>query len=143
MQIGEIVNIDSLDQFALLWARYHPHFRGNQLDANNTLYLATKNLNLQGQTTDIPGAGAFTNFHKNLQLTDPDAELPTQWRLPLCFYPENEKVSLSYHSKLDRWQRDKDFCYLKSVSRGQEFVLDATQNSGLINWITNLISKRY
>lgn len=138
LQIGEIVKVDELEDSDLMWARYHPHFQTGA-DANNTLYLAGNNLRLHGEDLNIPASGVFQNFHEKLQLTDPKANSPTHWRLPMCFYPDNGKPPLSYHGNAERWRRDNNHCYLNSVSRGQEFVLDAESYPGVDSWLTNLL----
>jgi hypothetical protein len=58
----------------------------------------------------------------------------------MCFYPDNEKPPLSYHGNAERWRRDNNHCYLNSVSRGQEFVLDTESYPGVDSWLTNLLA---
>ena len=47
----------------------------------------------------------------------------SRWRLPRWFFPDGNKTPLTYHPDPARWRRDDEHAYLKSVGRGQEFVL--------------------
>ena len=125
---------------ALPWARYHPHFRGDRGE-NNTLYIATENLSLNGESLDINGAGLFPQINERLVLTAPGSNGCSLWRLPSAFYPEAGKPPLSHHGDLTRWQRDgEDYCTLKSVRRGQEFILDTTHYPGVFDWVKTLLT---
>ena len=139
LQVGEVHAVDSLAANALPWARYHPHFRGDR-GANNTLYVAAKELRLPGERINAAGAGLFRKIDASLVLTAPGAEGPSRWQLPSGFFPNPGRVPLSHHSKLDRWRRiGRDRCSLQSVSRGQEFVLDMTQYPGVAEWVACLL----
>lgn len=138
LQIGDIHRIDELADGDLQWARYHPHFHGRP-DRNNTLYIASDRLHLEGQSTGLPGAGVFSTMEDSLRLTAPEARLTTQWRLPGVFYPGSADSALSFHSNLSRWHRDGDHCYLRSASRGQEFVLDTSGYPGVVSWLRNIL----
>lgn len=138
LQIGEIHKVDQLAEKELAWARYHPHFHG-QADANNTLYIASENLSLDGEDIALPGAGTFKKIHDEYRLTAPEAASPTQWRLPGFFYPSSFDLALSYHSNPARWSRAGEYCHLTSVSRGQEFVLDAAAYPDVSPWLEGLL----
>ncbi|MDK9558702.1 hypothetical protein QQF73_13790 [Marinobacter sp. M216] len=138
LHIADIHSIDALPENALPWARYHPHFHG-QPDAGNTLYVASNEFRLPEQRQVLPGSGVFTRFDERLLLSDPDARLPTQWRLPAGFYPGAARVPLSYHARADRWQLAPPWCYLKGAARGQEFVLDLAAYPELEPWLAALV----
>ncbi|MFN2361778.1 MAG: hypothetical protein ABR522_11965 [Marinobacter sp.] len=138
LQIGEIHRIDGLSDGDLQWARYHPHFHGRP-DRNNTLYVASDHLHFDGQSINLPGAGVFSAMESSLRLTAPEATSTTQWRLPGCFYPESADTALSFHSNLSRWHREGGHCYLRSASRGQEFVLDTSKYPGVVSWLGNIL----
>lgn len=126
--------IDELADEDLPWARYHPHFHGQE-DGSNTLYVAAEHLQLEGQPAGLPGAGVFDNMQDRFRLTAPEAASTTQWRLPGCFFPESAETAMSFHSNLARWSRDGENCYLRSASRGQEFVLDTARYPGVVSWL--------
>src|SRR3546814_16655470 len=50
----------------------------------------------------------------------------THWTLPEWFYPDG-RTPLSYHGDQDRWARSVHGCTLRSVAKGQEFVLSASE----------------
>ena len=82
----------------------------------------------------------FPRFDRRLVLTDPDGAGVSQWRLPQWFYPEGNKLPLTYHPNRTRWRRDADHTYLRSVGRGQEFVLDLAHYSEAVERLSDLVS---
>ncbi len=141
LQVAEIHKVDELKREDLNWARYHPHFSGNR-GSNNTFYVATDRLRLDGRRRNVAGAGIFPRFEKRLVLTEPaNGASCRQWRLPSAFYPDFGKPPLSYHGNLSRWSRSEDesWCGLKSVSRGQEFVLNLGHYPGVADWLQSLM----
>ncbi len=139
LQIGEIRKVDEIPKEALPWARYHPHLHPSRgKHRSNTLYIASGQLDLGGGPI-APGAGCFPKFHERLVLTDPEGSGVTDWRLPRSFYPDNGKTRLTYHPKLDRWNHNEEYAYLRSVGRGQEFVLDLDQYPGVTDWLVQTI----
>ncbi len=46
---------------------------------------------------------------------------------------------LSYHPDPNRWERDDEHAYLKSVGRGQEFVLDLGEYPEATHWLAGLV----
>ncbi len=139
LQIKKIRKVDEIPKDKLPWARYHPHLHPSRdKDRTNTLYIASEKLDL-GDGPIAPGAGCFLKPYEPLVLTNPDGSRVTDWRLPRCFYPDNGKSPLTYHPQLDRWRPDERYTYLRSASRGQEFVLDLDQYPGVTNWLTQSI----
>ena len=139
LQIGKICKVDQLAKDELPWSRYHPHrHRSRDKDSTNTLYVASRELNLGGGSI-APGAGCFLKPHEPLVLTNPNGSGVTDWRLPRCFYPDNGKSPLTYHPKLDHWRHNERYTYLRSASRGQEFVLDLDQYPGVTDWLVQSI----
>ena len=86
------------------------------------------------------GWGVFRRFDRRLALTDPDGTGVSNWRLPRWFYPEGSKLPLTYHPDRKRWQRDADHAYLRTVGRGQEFVLDLPHYPEAAEWLASLVS---
>ena len=125
LQIGEVLKLDSVTPEIPDWLNYHPHVRGHDY-TNNTIYIS-KN------------AGVFESFRENLQLTLPNSPSLTNWKLPLWMYPSGGKTPLTYHSNMDRWTKEKDYVLLKSVSKGQEFILNCDEYPETIDWLNNHI----
>lgn len=138
LQIGDVHSIDDITGDDLGWAHYHPHFHGRR-DENNTLYVAAEMLRINGQSSSVPGAGVFSRMQSSHQLTAPEAATTTQWCLPGCFFPHSAETAMSFHSNLTRWSRDGDYAYLRSASRGQEFVLDTSKHPGVVSWLREIL----
>jgi len=138
LQVGQVRAVDELPPEALPWARYHPHFSRGP-DPGNTLYVASDRWQLPGYRPALPGSGVFHQLEEQLMLTDPDARLPTRWRLPAGFFPGPGRPALSYHLNEDRWRLQPPWCYLTSAARGQEFVLDLDAYPDVLPWIASLI----
>jgi hypothetical protein len=120
---------------------HHPHvfdresYVGNQ--GNNALYVAKEYLTLPG-LSHVPGSGTFSRYSSQLRLTDPTAATRSIWRLPGWFYANATRTPLSYHSELSRWRKRRGAAQLRSVGRGQEFVLNGTEYPELTEWLVNL-----
>ncbi len=106
---------------------------------NNTIYIASKDLKLPGLRKRIPGAGIFDKFAPHLQLTDLNARTRSQWELPGWFYPAG-RTPLSYHGSMNRWKKlQRGTVSLRSVGRGQEFVLNCDEYPEAAEWLRNTI----
>lgn len=141
LQVGEVLHPPFDPSPA--WARSHPHVVV-PARKNNTLYVGTKRLELQGEPVHGPdgpvfGGGAFTHFRETLRLTAPGASR-SHWSLPGWFEPRDGRPPLGYHEDLARWQCDSERVRLASVARGQEFVLDATCYPESTAWVRGLLA---
>jgi hypothetical protein len=116
------------------WAQYHSHFYNDA--PQNTVYLARETLTLPGLRAVLPGGGVFPQFHQSLCLTAP-GETRGIWRLPKCFAPANGQSVMTYHDA-ERWTPDGKHCRLRTVGRGQEFVVSTTGRSGITKWVARL-----
>ena len=127
----------------LIWASHHPHIFSQYDDEQNTVYAASMRLELGGYDDgrEIAGWGVFPKFDQRLVLTDPNGAGVSNWRLPRWFYPDGNKPPLTYHPDRKRWRRDAENAYLRSVGRGQEFVLDLAHYPEAIGWLSDLVSK--
>jgi hypothetical protein len=121
------------------WARYHPHVVAPHR-TNNTLYVGRSTLALAGMSKRLAGAGTFGLFDERLVLTKPGASR-TSWSLPAWFHPGARRPPLGYHATPARWSRVNDRTELRSVSRGQEFVLDVAAYPEAIPWLGALIGR--
>ncbi len=100
------------------WLHYHPHVsQSRDYHANNTIYIAAKNLSFAEQ---LCGAGVFS-FAKKFILSA-SGKPKSYWRLPNAF----QKTTISYHTDKS-WKKG----LLKSVGRGQEFVVDFFDNKSI------------
>ncbi len=112
---------------------WHPHsddghiYRANGKLTNNTIYVASDRLKLDGKETGWPGAGVFPYAEKRV-LTTPGASQFSRWKLTGPF----GKVPLSYHYDPTRVHDG----YFQSVAKGQEFVFD--ENPLVTEWIMSL-----
>ena len=135
LQIGRVYRLDG--DAPPSWAADHPHVRYldqyRSKSANNTLYVAADRLSLPGLQQPIAGGGAFARYAACLQLTEPSQGRST-WRLPACLYP-GDRAPLSYHRRADRWSKDDNGVLLRSVARGQEFVLNGDCYPGIVDWL--------
>ena len=139
LQIEEVLKVDGCDLTRYKWAKYHPHFHRG-LEANNTVYVAREHLSLPGVGKgELAGAGVFPCFSQKLQLTAHSAVTPSQWEIPQWFYPRNGRSPLTYHGDLARWQRTERGTRLKTVARGQEFILDCREYPEAIDWLKMLL----
>ena len=139
LQIAQICKVDDIRHDGKFgWATYHCQF-GWPSDPSNTLYIAADRLDLNG-TEMAAGAGVFPKVHERLILTRKGQSM-SNWRLPRFFYPDRGKIPLTYHRDLNRWERDHDHAYLRSVGRGQEFVMRCDQYPEAVDWLSELISE--
>lgn len=129
LQIGEILS--GMDVKKCPW---HPHaadshiFNKHGEITNNTIYVASDHLNIDGIDINLPGSGTFM-FSENRVLTA-EGFSRTRWKLNKVF----ENVNLSYHNK-----ECIKSGYFQSRSRGQEFVFD--ESPIVTNWAKELITK--
>lgn len=119
------------------WLADHPHVANEEAytKPNNTLYISRQESAL---IAGRPGGGVFRRFSASLQLTAP-GQRRSVWSLPEWFHPDNGREPLSYHGDPSRWSRGDGMCLLKSVAKGQEFVLDIEGLPQAAEWATDLI----
>ena len=121
------------------WAGYHPHVC-RASERNNTLYVSGKQLKLVGSGAEkLQGAGVFHRYSEELQLTAASASSPSLWELPRWLYPCNGRAPLTYHGDPGRWQRTGRGTRLRTVARGQEFVLDCEEYPEAMGWLRELL----
>ena len=142
LQVDEMYRVADIGPNDLTWARHHPHLFSQYRDDTNTVYVASTKLELSGgaDRCEIPGWGVFPELDRRLILTDPNGAGVSSWRLPRWFYPDGNKPPLTYHPDRKRWRRDPNHAYLRSVGRGQEFVLDLAHYPEAVDWLSSLVS---
>jgi len=131
LQVGEVIRVESLGVKPVL-ARYpwlvdhpHMHFSRADLQKDNVVYVASERLVLPGVgDTGLPGGGEVKRFREELALTDATSPLRGVWRLPAWFCPMCVEERLTYHRNERAWECVGNEVRLRTVGRGQEFVLD-------------------
>ncbi len=142
LQVDEKRRVADIGPYQLAWARHHPHLFGGYRGDKNTIYAASLSLDLgiDDDQRGIAGWGVFPKFDQRLVLTYLNGAGVSQWRLPRWFYPDDNKPPLTYHPDPRRWKRDANHAYLRSVGRGQEFVLDLAHYPEAVEWLADLAS---
>ena len=141
LQVGQMCRVADLGPNDLAWARHHPHLFRDYRDDKNTVYAASMELDLcDNDQRNIAGWGVFPRFDQRLVLTDPNDAGVSNWRPPRWFYPNGSKPPLTYHPDRKRWRHDANHAYLRSVGRGQEFVLDLAHYPEAVEWLYNLVN---
>ncbi len=139
LQVAEMVVPGTSPSSEYEWAQYHPHFRKSS-EPNNLIYVAKQHLHLDEFAESVPGAGAFSFFSQNRQLTKPCSGRVSLWELPGWFHPGKNRKPLTYHADKKRWQKRGDKTELISVGRGQEFILDCDDYPEAVQWANDLIA---
>ena len=120
------------------WMSYHPHFCRSG-ETNNVLYLASRFLALPG-CDGMKGSGVFTRVEPALVLSCTRQQKgASTWELPAWCHPRRGTYPLSYHARMDRWQRRGSTTLLNTVRRGQEFILDTGDYPEAISWAASLL----
>lgn len=143
MQIGDIVDIaneQAINKIQYPWATYHPHYHFQKQPANNTLYVASEALSIEGfGANKTKSFGVFEHYREELQLTDPDYDKTSYWRLPNWMYQENKLCPLTYNKNRE-WKLENGFARLKSFTRGQEYVCDVNGIPDSLIWLESLLT---
>lgn len=137
LQVGRVLPVGAPELEVPAWAAYHPHFHRDS-EGRNTVYVAREDLRLTGMAPGPAGAGVFRRYRDALRLTAP-GHTRTGWRLPGWFFPWDGRPPLTYHGNPDRWSLAADHAMLRSVPRGQEFVLDGDHYPEAIEWAYGLV----
>jgi hypothetical protein len=142
MQIAEVLDLSS--GRATDWVRYpwlckHPHI-GRGTEPSNTIYIATETLELPGGIgAGLAGGGRLATLTRETTLTASGQQKKSVWSLPDWFGPDSGR-SLSYHVDRNRWMETPSGLALKTVGRGQEFVIDIGDDKRALDWVSALIS---
>lgn len=139
LQIEKIIKINSTP-VGLEWAKYHPHLNRDD-EVNNYIYIAKRNLSIPNLDIELPGGGIFPNLHSDLILTVSGAKNPSEWELPTWFYPKGGNIPITYHGNLSRWEKYNNKVRLKSVARGQEFILNTKIYPEATRWLTSIFKE--
>ena len=105
-------------------------------DPRNTLYVAPRRSQLVAAG---PGGGVFARYAPELRLTAEGATRSV-WALPRWFHPGRGRPAQSYHADPGRWSRIGRRCELRSVPKGQEFVLDLAGRPEAGEWLRGVVA---
>ncbi|MDA8257911.1 MAG: hypothetical protein M0Z99_20185 [Betaproteobacteria bacterium] len=142
LQVGAVIELPDRDtNQAPAWLADHPHVAHAARFAGlgNTIYVAADHLRLGGSRVGDAG-GCFRQWSDELKLTAEGANR-SLWSVPTWLDPHQGRTPLSYHGRLDRWTRRGDRLYLRTVAKGQEFVLDCREYPEAIQWASHLIER--
>lgn len=134
-KIGRILDLNNsqdMEEEALQLTKTHPHiaYKSTEYEKTNLLFVADTKLL---EDSDIRGCGRL-KFSESTTLTKAN-ENKSIWQLPECFM----NVNVTYHTNKKRWvELNEEFCQLKSVYRGQEFVI--SENKNVEQWAIELIT---
>jgi hypothetical protein len=119
------------------WIADHPHTASpdHYTDRRNTLYVAPEQSRFD---PGLPGGGRFSRMDPALRLTAV-GESRTVWDLPAWFMPDASRPPMTYHVQPARWTVEGDRCRLRSVAKGQEFVLHASHYPEAATWLAHVI----
>ncbi|NNK15048.1 MAG: hypothetical protein HKP52_12490 [Desulfofustis sp.] len=139
LQVDEIFEVTPDLAVKYGWMSYHPHFEHAD-DRNNVIYLSKQILKAPGSEAR-PGSGVFSHINPALLLSSARwGSGASSWELPGWCYPKKGVYPLSYHGKMERWQRSGATTLLRAVPRGQEFVLDTVHYPEAIEWVSSLLT---
>ncbi|MGB0525225.1 MAG: hypothetical protein ACPGJS_19790 [Flammeovirgaceae bacterium] len=143
LEIGEIIDLSRTSPPS--WMDYHAHcvfkedYQSGQL---NSVFIAKE----RATVFDAALGASMLAYNDQLVLTERQGNKNRGlWRLPSCFFDQNQKCLLSYHEKRFGTPKKRGWLNLASANRGQEFVLDTSllNKSGrnnLRNWLSTLIN---
>jgi len=104
------------------FAPHHPHFWGELASrAYNSVYVGP--------------ASVARSARPELQLTAPDQPLVSRWKVPAWLH--RRRRQLSYHGADWRWEGPDQ---LRTVGRGQEFVIDISSDAEATAWLAHIVA---
>jgi hypothetical protein len=134
-KIGRILYLNNSKdkKEALQLTKTHPHitYESTEYEKTNLLFVADTKLL---ENSNIKGCGRL-KFSESTTLTKSNGN-KSIWQLPKCFM----NVNMTYHTNKNRWiGLNEEFCQLKSVCRGQEFVI--SESNDVEQWAIRLIKE--
>lgn len=134
--IGDILDLEKEIPIEYDWIKYHPH---NFITKSpNNIFIASRTITIKGMT--YSGAKVFDNYLEKLRLSTID-KTKSIWKLPKWFYPfDDNRPPLTFHPDKNRWALFDTHSELKTVGKGQEFVLDTNFYPEWEEWVSDLLS---
>jgi len=148
LQIGRVYREFPQNSKLPGWANPHAEVSDGQewRDAdwyydNSAIYVANEQLDIPGLRKDLPGGGAFEKYDaRRLCLTEP-GKSRCNWRLPGWIFPSRGRKPLGFHKDRSRWGKDKKGrALLRTVAKGQEFVLQGEDYPESKRWLASLFN---
>ena len=136
LEVGEIWSIGRDRTAVPGYAQGHPH-AVTEYGPSNTIYAAASDSTAGARSRYR--AGAFERFAPQLRLTA-RGRTRSVWSLPAWFYPAPLKPPLTYHRDPKRWQLTDGRVILKTVAKGQEFVLDTDHYPEARSWVESILA---
>jgi hypothetical protein len=140
MQVQAMVDADDRQLVVRKpWLADHPHvqYRGS-FSGENMIYVSAPRLSFSPRK--LAGAGLFARWSSQLQLTDDSQPLKSVWSVPAWMAPSSGR-SMSFHGSAKRWSVNGNRTQLRTVGKGQEFVLDVGDDPVPRRWIADLIEQ--
>ena len=103
--------------------------------SNNTIYIASKKLELNKRKIFDRGHGSFKFTHDDLILTEKN-KTRSRWKLPSKYFQDSKDLFLNRM----KWENEAEFTVFYR-GFGQEFILDVEKNQNVKKWAINLIKK--
>lgn len=140
MQVEEIHDASDPElERARPWLADHPHVSHRaHFTTQSVIYVGGPTLSFASR--DVRGAGAFSRWSPQLRLTDARQHLKSVWSVPAWMSPASGRL-MSYHRDPRRWKTDGEWSQLRTVGKGQEFVLDVGDDQVPRRWITDLVEQ--
>ncbi|MGX3022008.1 Nmad3 family putative nucleotide modification protein [Ursidibacter sp. B-7004-1] len=140
LEIENLIDVKEMKELeAYPFLSIHPHYYPAKNEEHNLIFIAKERSDF---VLNSFGGGMLNKFSSDLILTKL-GHPRSIWSLPKCLDArENPEQALSYHRNLTRWGDDTDNpdkVILKTVARGQEFVLDTAYFPEVKDWAINLI----
>jgi len=126
LRVGRMIS--SPEEHVPGWLEDHPHALERGWPGSR-IYVAARPID----------GGVFSRHDPRLRLTAPGAS-SSVWQLPAAFMPRG-RPPLSYHGDSARWSRRGAVCHLRTVARGQEFVLDCDKYPAVRRWAEGLVGR--
>jgi len=142
LQVSEVLKVGGKSEYfkeRIPWLDRHPHLYGDRKEAD-TIFVGSDRLSIAGSKNHhIPGGGMFKRICDELILSEPGQRNRSVWELPGWFNPDNDREPLTYHRDLKRWEHiDNKKVRLRSVAKGQEFILDMDHYPEAADWLNEL-----
>lgn len=143
LQVGAVIEVPTSDTSHVPASlRDHPHVAhaSRFREQGNTIYVAGDRLKLLARGSDLAGAGRLDRWTNALRLSV-EGSTRSVWDVPTWLDPRPGRTALTYHGSPDRWHRVGERLQLRTVAKGQEFVLDCDEYPEASSWAWALIKR--
>ena len=139
LQVSDIVRVGADTAGAVEqrpWLSAHPHVNGPSWPPNNTIYVATPKLCIDGTDIGVDGAGVFRSATASRgHVLTRCGEPMSHWRLPWGMWSAwRHRRPKQYRKRQGSW------VYADVRGQGQEFVFEGTPS--VIEWVHELFEQQ-